>query len=375
MKEIALYIHIPFCKQKCFYCDFLSFGSEESKIDKYVDALCKEILMYKNYRFKSIFIGGGTPTYLSYKHLNKLKDSMNQINKSKDVEFTVEGNPGTFTEEKLQVLKDMGVNRLSIGLQAWQNELLKRIGRIHEIKDFVDSYNMARKLGFENINVDLMFGLPGQTMEMWKETLEEITKLNPEHISAYGLIIEEGTKFFKMYEEDELDLPDEDLERDMYRYCLELLNKKAYKQYEISNFSKENKECKHNLTYWELGEYVGCGLGAHGYVEKQRIENVSSMMRYIELLKNEIKPIEHRQISSKEDVIEEFMFLGLRKIKGIDKKEFKNKFNIDIESIYGEIIDKYKSQGLIEEEYDRIFLSKKGIEFSNIVMSDFIIER
>ena len=225
MKNVALYIHIPFCKQKCLYCDFPSFAGKEDCMPKYIAALAKEINSIKDKTIKTIFIGGGTPTYLSLEGWNIIKKGIDKLEICDDLEFTVEGNPGTFTKEKLNFLRKMGVNRLSIGLQAWQDSLLKELGRIHTIGDFKQSFEMARNLGFDNINVDLMFGLPNQTLKQWMVTLENVTKLNPEHLSCYSLIVEEGTEFYKRFEKGTLNLPGEEIDRTMYAKTIEFLKR------------------------------------------------------------------------------------------------------------------------------------------------------
>lgn len=371
-KEVALYIHIPFCKQKCLYCDFPSFSGKENLMDEYTDALCREIDGIEKVNIKTIFIGGGTPTYLSLKNWEKIRCSLDKLSKTKTCEFTIEGNPGSFTKEKLKFFKGMGVNRLSIGLQAWQNALLKKIGRIHDIEQFMDTYNTARSIGFENINIDIMFGLPNQNISDWKETLEEVIKLNPEHISCYGLIIEEGTPFYKMYEENTLNLPDEEVEREMYHAGLNMLSRFGYKQYEISNFSKPGRECRHNLIYWELGDYIGCGSGAHSYINGFRYRNTDEIKEYILKMDEKGCGIVESHKNSVHDDMEEFMFMGLRKINGISINEFNSRFDTDIFQIYGEVIAKHKETGMLIEEDKRLYLSSLGIEFSNNVMSDFI---
>lgn len=371
--EVALYIHIPFCKQKCLYCDFPSFSGRERFMLDYSQALEKDINGIGERSIKSIFIGGGTPTYLSLEAWNNIKNSIDKLYKTLNLEFTVEGNPGTFTEEKLRFLKDMGVNRLSIGLQAWQNSMLEKLGRIHTVEDFMESYKLARDVGFNNINVDLMFGLPGQTYDSWKETLEHVVALNPEHVSCYSLIIEENTPFWKMYDEEKFKLPEEELERKMYSFAVEFLKAKGYNQYEISNFSKKNRECKHNLVYWNLEEYIGCGVGSHSYVNGERYRKTENIEEYIAGVKsgNNLQLDIHKN-SIKEDM-EEFIFMGLRKIDGISMGEFTIRFKKDIYSVYGDVIRKYKCNGMLIEEKDRLFLSERGIEVSNSVMSEFIL--
>lgn len=371
---ISLYIHIPFCRQKCLYCDFPSYCGEENKMLSYSNSLSKEIDNIKDRKINTIFIGGGTPTYLSLEGWNVIKRSIDKLNKSEELEFTVEGNPGTFDEEKLKLFKTMGVNRLSIGLQAWQDKHLKRLGRIHSSEDFIKSFFMARKLGFDNINIDLMFGLPSQSLEEWKETLEIITELQPEHLSCYSLIVEEGTKFYDMYEQNELKLPDEDIERKMYMYTLEYLREKEYYQYEVSNFSKYNRECRHNLVYWNLEEYIGLGAAAHSHVGGFRYSNVTEIDQYITMMDNTNSAVIEKKKNSMKDDMEEFMFMGLRKIRGISIEKFNKKFKISIYKVYGDVIEKYKKKNLLIEAEGQLFLTPKGIEISNSIMSDFMLD-
>lgn len=370
-KGISLYIHIPFCKQKCYYCDFPSFSGKESLMIEYSKALACEISKIKN-KISTIFIGGGTPTYLSLNAWKIIFESINKLNKSNDLEFTIEGNPGTFTKEKLIFFKNMGVNRLSIGLQAWQDDILKSLGRIHTCDDFRKSYYMSRQCGFNNINIDLMFGLPNQTLNNWLETLQNVIKINPEHISCYSLIIEEGTLFYKNYKK--LKLPNEDCERQMYELSYNLLKENGYNQYEISNFSKTNKECKHNLVYWSLYDYIGCGSSSHSYFKNKRYRNETNILKYINLIKNKDNAIVEEHENTLKDSMEEFMFMGLRKINGISKNEFKTRFSKDIYDVYGQAINKYKNTNMILEKDDKISLSHKGIQFSNIIMSDFLLD-
>ena len=369
--DISLYIHIPFCKSKCLYCDFCSFSGSEKLMMEYSQALSKEIEAIKHYSIKTIFIGGGTPTYLSMEAWRILGRSIERLNKKEDLEFTVEGNPGTFSFEKLKFLKRLGVNRLSIGLQAAQNTLLKGIGRIHSWEEFLEAFSMARSAGFDNINVDLMFGLPSQSLKDWKETLKKVVALESEHISAYSLIIEEGTELFNRFNQGSLVLPNEDEERKMYRYTLEFLKDKGYNQYEISNFSKPGKECRHNLTYWDLEEYIGLGVSAHSYVQGKRFSHGNSIENYIKDINNKI-PMQPAHVNTIKDDMEEFMFMGLRKIEGISIEKFNKKFKSNIFKVYGEVINKYLKMGLLLRKDDMLKLSEKGIEFSNTVMCEFI---
>lgn len=369
----ALYIHIPFCKSKCLYCDFPSFSCMENLMEGYSIALARDIRSIGDTEIKTIFIGGGTPTYLSLKAWQNISKALSDLNLGKNIEFTVEGNPGTFTEEKLKFLKGIGVNRLSIGLQAWQDDILKRLGRIHTLYEFLKSYKLARKLQFSNINIDLMFGLPGQNISEWKDTLKNVIYLNPEHISCYSLIVEEGTPFYDMYEKGELNLPEEDEEREMYDFAVDFLGENGYKQYEISNFSKKGMSCKHNLVYWNLQPYIGCGVSANSYLNGCRYRKCKDIEQYIqESAKNDFLKFDFHRNSVKDDM-EEFIFMGLRKIEGISMSEFKNRFNTDIYNIYESVIDKHIRYGTLIKNGDRLYLSKRGIQVSNSVMCEFIL--
>ena len=269
-KSLSLYIHIPFCKQKCFYCDFPSYARLEDLKEDYVKALCKEIKdKASKYKIKSIFIGGGTPSYLNEDEIEQVLSEISKLDLEDNMEFTMECNPGTLTEEKLRVMLKGGVNRISMGLQAVQNSLLKEIGRIHTFKVFEENYNLARKVGFKNINVDLMFGLPNQSVEEWEESLRKIASLEPEHISAYSLIIEEDTGFYKLWENNKLLLPNEEEERIMYSKTKEILESYGYKQYEISNYAKEGYECYHNKVYWKCEEYLGLGSASSSFINEK----------------------------------------------------------------------------------------------------------
>jgi oxygen-independent coproporphyrinogen-3 oxidase len=372
-KTVSLYIHIPFCKKKCLYCDFPSYSGKEEFMLDYSKALARDIALVGERTVKTIFIGGGTPTYLPLEAWENIHGALKKLNLGSNIEFSVEGNPGTFTEEKLRFLKVMGVNRLSIGLQAWQDSLLKKIGRIHTVNDFLKGYEMTRNLEFSNINVDLMFGLPGQTFENWKESLENVAALNPEHISCYSLIVEAHTPFYNMYKSRELKLPKEEEERRMYYFTLEFLYKNGYNQYEISNFARNKKECRHNLVYWDLKPYIGCGSGAHSYIDGRRYRRTSDIEKYIsEGSEGKFAELDKHKNSICDDM-EEFMFMGLRKINGISIEDFNDRFNSNIYSIYGSVIDKYVKNGLLVVDGDRIYLNRRGIEVSNSVMCEFIL--
>ena len=377
MDKISLYIHIPFCAQKCLYCDFPSFARKDHLRKAYIEALNKEIISlrekHNNLEINTIFIGGGTPSVLESDELECLLKEVAKLNMAKDIEYSMECNPGNLTEEKLEVMKKYGVNRISMGLQAKQDNLLKGLGRIHNYKTFKENFLLAKKVGFNNINVDLMFGLPNQRLNEWEETLREIISLEPAHISAYSLIIEEGTAFYNLYENDKLKLPTEEEERKMYHLAKKILEENGFNQYEISNYAKEGKECRHNLAYWNMDNWIGVGSAAASYINGKRIKNISSVEKYINSINEKREAVEEIINNSKNDNMEEFMFMGLRKINGIDENEFKNRFSMNINNVYGEIINKYIDEGLLIRESGRIFLSEKGIEISNIIMADFLL--
>ncbi|MGG7157605.1 radical SAM family heme chaperone HemW [Clostridium perfringens] len=377
MDKISLYIHIPFCAQKCLYCDFPSFARKDHLRKAYIEALNKEIISlrekHNNLEINTIFIGGGTPSVLEADELECLLKEVAKLNMAKDIEYSMECNPGNLTEEKLEVMKKYGVNRISMGLQAKQDNLLKGLGRIHNYKTFKENFLLAKKVGFNNINVDLMFGLPNQRLNEWEETLREIISLEPAHISAYSLIIEEGTAFYNLYENDKLKLPTEEEERKMYHLAKKILEENGFNQYEISNYAKEGKECRHNLAYWNMDNWIGVGSAAASYINGKRIKNISSVEEYINSINEKGEAVEEIINNSKNDNIEEFMFMGLRKINGIDENEFKKRFSMNINDVYGEILNKYIDEGLLIRESGRIFLSEKGIEISNVIMADFLL--
>ena len=376
MKKISLYIHVPFCKQKCFYCDFPSYAGKEDLMDDYVDALIKEMHeKCKGYIIKTIFIGGGTPSYLSVDLIEKLLSEIKKLNLDTNIEFTVECNPGVLFEEKLKVMKLGGVNRISFGLQSCNDNLLKKIGRIHTFDEFEENFNTARRIGFNNINVDLMYGLPNLTVDIWRDTLEKICELKPEHISAYSLIIEEGTAFYKMYEKNLLNLPSEDEEREMDKLTKDFLKSKGYNQYEVSNYALKGKECEHNKVYWKTEEYIGIGSSSSSYIDNFRVSNITSVKGYINNINTNKTVEEERYKNTREDNIEEFIFMGLRMIKGINLQEFNRRFGVDITSIYECQIEKNIRRGLLIIKDGNLKLTEKGINLSNNVMSDFILDK
>lgn len=382
MKKLGIYIHIPFCKQKCFYCDFVSYANQDKYFQKYVQALNKEINNFidnNEFEVQTIYIGGGTPSLIDAKYIEEILHIFEKRNLLKEVkEVTIEVNPGTVTEEKLRNYKNSGVNRLSIGLQSTEDKILKQIGRIHCYDDFLNTYKMAREVGFKNINVDLMIGLPNQKILDVKNSLEKIIKLEPEppnHISVYSLIVEENTPIEKMLESGELELPDEELERNMYWYVKNFLELNGYKHYEISNFAKLGNESKHNLDCWNQKEYVGFGVAAHSYIDDVRYGNIGNVEEYIkncengEFGKNKVIDEVENDIFSKE---KEFMLISLRKIEGVLIQDFKNKFGENPIFVFKDELKKLVDENLLIVDFDRIKLTNKGLDLANIVWENFV---
>lgn len=438
-KKLSLYVHIPFCASKCYYCDFLSGPAAGVEVTEYIKALLIDIRSWgalcEGYRVDTIFIGGGTPSVIDSAYI---VDILNEIRKCYDVsdhcEITIEINPGTVERSKFQDYKEAGINRISFGLQSTNNQELKRLGRIHTYEQFLENYSLAREIEFKNINIDLMSALPGQTVADFSHTLERIVALEPEHISAYSLIIEEGTIFYKWYGEDtkssekeeRLTLPSEEEDRLIYEKTKEILRRYGYERYEISNYSKPGYECKHNCVYWQRGDYLGFGIGAASLFSNLRFHNLEDRKEYTTLLGNlsheeELTKNNSLLITSKvgenmkwledstdiedfDDVedstdievsntqpyeyilqrdiealtvpsqMEEFMYLGLRMMKGVKKSTFYTTFGQSIDKIYGEVIEKLKNEKLLLEEGDYIFLSEKGIDLSNVVFSEFLFD-
>ena len=374
--ELGIYIHIPFCVKKCYYCDFVSFTNQNANIKKYIQAILKELEQYdlNKYNITTIYIGGGTPSAISSAYivniLEKIKEKLENNNTEwKDIEITIEVNPGTVTKEKLQDYKSVGVNRLSIGLQTTNDNLLKIIGRIHTYKEFLETYKLAEEVGFKNINVDLMIGLPSQTIQDLKDSLNKVIKLEPKHISTYSLILEEDTVLEKLVESGKLILPDEDMERQMYWYVKNTLELNGYNHYEISNFAKEGFESKHNLNCWEQKQYIGLGLAASSYINNERYSNVSDMKKY---LNGSGKIIEEKQ--SIEDAEKEYMLLGLRKINGVNISKFKEKFACNPLFLFREELNKLVMDKLIAVDTNNIKLTNKGLDFANLVWEEFVDE-
>lgn len=389
---MELYVHIPYCVKKCNYCDFLSFpvGSadgdctEYKKISRYVDALCKEIegyaAKYRGRTIDSVFIGGGTPSVLAPDLMRRILQSIGQWNLSPNAEFSIECNPGTVTEEKFTLYKEYGVNRLSFGLQSVNDSELKELGRIHTYEDFIKSYNMARRAGFDNINIDLISAIPGQSVASWEKTLRTAAELNPEHISAYSLIVEEGTPFFELYGDEAGDregitpLPDEDSEREIYALTDKVLSEYGFHRYEISNYATDGRECRHNLGYWTGEEYLGFGLGASSYVDGMRYKNTDDINLYTADSCNmtDDRLHEETEVLTDDDLIAEYIILRLRLVRGFDMSEFAERFGTDIHEMYGDVIAKYTGLKLLEEADGYLRLTPKGFDVSNTVMAEFI---
>lgn len=387
LQPLSVYIHIPFCLRKCPYCDFLSAPAGERERDAYVRSLCGEIRAeaahYGGYAAATVFLGGGTPSLLSGEQLARifaaLRDCYAFLDKP---EITMEMNPGTISAERLAQYAECGVNRVSIGLQSADNAELAMLGRVHTWEEFLAGYELCRKTGFDNINIDLMSALPGQTLASYLETLRKTVALRPEHISSYGLIIEEGTPFYEMYGETDgaergraaapAPLPDEETQLSMYKETKRLLAEEGYRRYEISNYALPGRECAHNRVYWERGEYVGFGLGASSMAGGRRWSNVRSSEAYRELPDGAKKTKPHT-LSVREQM-EETMFLGLRMMRGVSEKTFLDTFHRPLGEVYGEVIRKHCAQGLLVWENGAVRLTDRGIDVSNYVLADFLLE-
>lgn len=374
MNDLSIYIHIPFCVRKCLYCDFLSFPLSADSADEgmrsYVNLLRKEIMaaapQYQKYRVLSIFWGGGTPSLLPVGEVRRVMETIrNYYHVAEDAEITIEMNPDTVTEDKLQEYITAGMNRVSIGLQSADDNELERIGRIHDCRTFEKVYELSRKTGFRNINIDLMAALPDQSVASYEWTLKRVTSLAPEHISAYSLTLEEGTPLYE--QRNRYRFPTEDEDREMYALTGEYLASCGYHRYEISNYARDGYECRHNKVYWQRGNYVGFGLGASSMVENIRWTNPADMKQYR-------NPTQDRQILTTHEQMEEYMFLGLRMMCGVGMQDFADEFGTQIGAVYGETVDKLCAQGLLMQEQGRIRLTERGIDVSNYVMAQFLFD-
>ena len=388
MKEIGIYVHIPFCSSKCFYCDFNSFANKGGYIEKYVKCLQKEIKnvgdrvrLNSNGNYaelpiaKTLYIGGGTPSFIDAKYIEQIMDTIQtNFEIDKNIEATIEVNPGTVTLEKLQKYREIGINRLSIGLQTSNDDLLKLIGRIHNFEQFLQTVNLAKLAGFSNINVDMMIGLPNQTIYDVEDTLNKLIKLDVTHISVYSLIVEEGTKIEKLLNDGTLKLPDEEIERYMYWFAKRKLEENGYIHYEISNFAKIPYRSKHNLDCWNQKEYIGFGVSASSYEEGVRYRNKDEIEEYIKNIEadEERKNVIIDEKQDKQTMMNEYMILGLRKINGININEFRRKFEVSPLYKYNKELTKLVREGLINIDTNNIRLSKKGLDLANLVWEEFI---
>ena len=377
-KKLGIYIHIPFCARKCNYCDFLSAPETRETKERYLSLLDREMQLYKEIvsarEADTLFIGGGTPSFLETDLTDKLLCSVKKWIPSENLkEFTIECNPNSVTEEKLNLYKEAGVTRISLGMQSACDEELKKLGRLHSVKEFEKTYELVRKHGFERVNIDVMAAIPGQTIGSYRHTLEYVVGLSPEHISSYSLIIEEGTPFYEKYRENPP--VDEDTDRQMYDLTKEILGRHGYHRYEISNYAKKGYECRHNFGYWRRTDYVGFGIGAASLVRETRFQNEESLSKYLD------DPLECRsavQELNENDCMEEFMFLGLRMTAGVSMGEFEKRFDRSMEDVYREVIRKNCEDGLLyvrecEDSDRRVALTKRGLDLSNYVMAQFLM--
>ncbi len=382
---MELYIHIPFCVKKCDYCDFLSFAADEQTQKSYVAALQKELAFYgakyKDRRITTIFIGGGTPSWLKEDYMQAIMETVyHYFSVEQDAEITIECNPGTITEHKFEVYRRIGINRLSIGLQSVHNEELKILGRIHTFEQFLKTYDMARKHGFSNINIDLMSSLPGQTPEIFCDSLYQVLKLKPEHISAYSLIIEKGTPFYELYRFDAVrqeagmqteSLPTEEEEYQTTKMTQHILKEAGYHWYEVSNFAKPGYECRHNIGYWKRVDYLGVGLGASSLIDNVRYSNTRDLYTYLSVPADSLH--EAAEQITRNGQMEEFMFLGLRMRDGFYRDEFTQAFGIPIEAVYGDALNHLQQEELLLKREGRIYLTDKGMDLNNYVVAQFML--
>lgn len=384
-KELELYLHIPFCVRKCNYCDFLSMPAEEGVRRHYVNCLLEEIRQRgescRAYHVSTVFFGGGTPSLLAGVQIAELMEAIrSSFWVDSDAEITIECNPGTLDRQKLLFYQNAGINRLSIGLQSASNRELQLLGRIHNCEQFLENYDLARKMGFENINVDLISALPGQKTEDWEYTLKKVLELRPEHISAYSLMVEEGTPFYEAYGQDAecreqgghpRELPEEETEQEMYLLTGQMLAEKGYRRYEISNYARPGRECRHNTGYWRGISYLGLGLGSSSLMDRTRFSNTRNMEKYLEQCPDFKR--ENVTVLGKTQQMEEFMFLGLRMTEGISREEFQKKFQMEPEGIYGTALQKLSRENMLKQKEGRIYLTEQGILVSNYVLSQFLL--
>ncbi|MBO6015565.1 MAG: oxygen-independent coproporphyrinogen III oxidase [Lachnospiraceae bacterium] len=374
-KRMGIYVHIPFCVKKCDYCDFLSFPLPQP-VDAYLKALADEMRQFQRtfakWEADTVFIGGGTPSLLTDEQMRFLLDEIRSCFRVlPDAEISMEMNPGTANADYMRGYRGAGVNRVSVGLQSACDRELALLGRIHTYAQFEETYRCLADCGFDNINVDIMSALPHQNMDTYAQTLEKVLALRPQHISSYSLIVEEGTPFFLRYgEEDCPDLPDEDADREMYAYTLKSLHNFGYHRYEISNYALEGRECRHNLKYWRMEPYLGLGLGSASYYDGMRLKNTENLDEY---LRGEAADFRECKTLTRQESMEEFVFLGLRMVKGVSMPEFQRRFDVPMREIYGSVIDKYKGMQLLHESDGCLCLTERGFDVSNRVMAEFLL--
>lgn len=377
--KIGLYIHIPFCQQKCLYCDFPSYANLSHLYRPYVTALCQEISgwggVLSGNSIDTIYIGGGTPTILSADYLSQiLKCVYTSFVIDENAEISVEANPGTVDKEKLLALQSGGVNRISFGVQSFSDSILQAIGRMHSAAQAVEAVRLAQEVGFKNINVDLMYGLPGQTCGDLKASVIQSIELGVTHISAYGLKVEQGTPFATLNEQGKLRLPEEEIDEAMYVFSTEFLPQNGFRRYEISNFAKAGFECRHNLKYWQYQPYLGVGAAAHSFLQKERLSNINDVFRYIKCVEKGNSPIEVRETPENATAMAEYIFLALRTVQGLSIQEFNNCFNCDFFQQYGEIVAKLARQKLLVVGEKQIYLTTIGMKYGNVVFCAFLPE-
>ena len=378
--SISLYIHVPFCLQKCRYCDFISYNYNLDAVQSYLKALEQEMHLYAlsesvidKRRVNTIFIGGGTPTVLETVDLERLLASLRRyFYWSEKTEFTVEANPGTLNKQKLEILKSAGVNRLSIGVQACQSNLLELLGRVHNYDQAVQAVELARQTGFGNLNLDLIFGVPTQSAKEWKQSLVLLSDLQPEHLACYDLQLEDDTPLSTAVERGELSICPEERALEMYNESIEFLTGKGYLHYEISNFSKPGYQSQHNLCYWHNGEYLGLGPAAHSHINGERWANTGNLEQYIEQISKGILPLCERHRLTTQEVMSETVFMGLRLINGLNLNDFSSRFDCRVTDIWPGQISKLNNQGLLEMTATHLKLTKKGLPLANIVFGEFV---
>lgn len=378
-QSTSAYVHIPFCEHICYYCDFNKVFLEGQPVDEYIEALLKEarLSLIKNpvKNMETLYVGGGTPTSLNASQLDRLLSGLREILPYNEGEFTVEANPGDLSGEKLDVMKNYGVNRLSMGVQTFDDRLLKKIGRKHTAKDVYDTVRLLEEKDFSNVTIDLIYALPGQSLESFRDTVERALALDLPHYALYSLILENQTMFMNWVRRGKMQLPEQELEAQMYAETIEAMEKAGRMQYEISNFAKPGFESQHNLVYWNNQNYFGLGAGASGYLENRRYKNRGPIQHYMRALTDNQLPILEEERLSQKEQIEEEMFLGLRKISGVDKTVFESRFDQKLTDVYGDVIEKLKQQKLIAETDSRVRLTKTGLFRGNDVFEKFLLDK